>query len=82
MTTVSFRDVCLRFRLPDRVRLLWIDAVCINQHDQDEKSRQIPFMGQIYSGAFRVLVWLGNYPEQAKSLRQVERLARRLQLIP
>ncbi|KAK8122931.1 HET-domain-containing protein [Apiospora sp. TS-2023a] len=54
MTTVNCRDVLLRFRLPDRVRLLWVDAVCINQQDEDEKGRQIPFMAQIYSGASRV----------------------------
>ncbi|KAK8016777.1 hypothetical protein PG993_014966 [Apiospora rasikravindrae] len=82
MTTVNFRDALLRFRLPDRVRLLWVDAVCINQHDEEEKGRQIPFMAQIYSGASRVLVWLGNYPEQAQSLLEVERLARQLQRLP
>ncbi|KAI1463393.1 HET-domain-containing protein [Daldinia caldariorum] len=34
---------------------LWIDAVCINQDDNGEKSEQIPKMAQIYSLASRVI---------------------------
>jgi len=40
--------------------LFWIDAICINQEDLDEKSREVPKMTQIYSKAFTVLVWLGT----------------------
>lgn len=40
-------------------RFLWIDAVCINQKDLDEKSAQVGMMGQIYKSASEVLVWLG-----------------------
>jgi hypothetical protein len=39
--------------------LFWIDALCINQDDMDEKARQIPRMGDIYSKAQQVIVWLG-----------------------
>ncbi|KAK8851192.1 heterokaryon incompatibility protein-domain-containing protein [Apiospora arundinis] len=80
--TPNLRDALQRFRLPGRVRRLWADAVCINQQDEREKSRQIPFIAQIYSGAAGVLVWLGHYPAQAEALRQVEKLARRLQKLP
>ncbi|KAB8263574.1 heterokaryon incompatibility protein-domain-containing protein [Aspergillus pseudonomiae] len=41
-------------------RVLWIDAVCINQSDNDEKERQIPFMRTIYAQANCVIVWLGE----------------------
>ncbi|KAI0022698.1 heterokaryon incompatibility protein-domain-containing protein [Xylariomycetidae sp. FL0641] len=37
----------------------WIDAVCINQADNDEKSRQVPRMAEIYHGALAVYAWLG-----------------------
>ncbi|KAK4100417.1 HET-domain-containing protein, partial [Parathielavia hyrcaniae] len=40
-------------------RVLWIDALCINQDDTDEKNEQIPLMLFIYSRARGVLVWLG-----------------------
>jgi heterokaryon incompatibility protein (HET) len=35
---------------------LWIDALCINQEDQEEKTGQIRMMGEIYSNAREVLV--------------------------
>lgn len=38
----------------------WIDAICINQSDEEEKSRQVPRMGRIYHNALRVLAWLGS----------------------
>jgi hypothetical protein len=39
---------------------IWIDAVCINQEDLDERAAQVSIMGHIYSKAFRVIIWLGN----------------------
>ncbi|KAE9364093.1 HET-domain-containing protein [Stipitochalara longipes BDJ] len=38
---------------------VWIDAVCINQDDNNEKSQQLPLMGDIYSKAIGVGIWLG-----------------------
>lgn len=40
--------------------MLWADAICINQSDDDEKSRQIRMMGDIYNQAATVCVWLGK----------------------
>ncbi|KAH7414564.1 heterokaryon incompatibility protein-domain-containing protein [Phaeosphaeria sp. MPI-PUGE-AT-0046c] len=37
----------------------WIDALCINQSDENEKAVQVQFMGQIYKSASQVVVWLG-----------------------
>jgi hypothetical protein len=39
--------------------LVWIDQICINQGDQDEKLDQIYRMGEIYSKATKVFIWLG-----------------------
>ncbi len=39
--------------------LLWADALCINQNDESEKTRQVRMMGDIYSQAQMVVVWLG-----------------------
>jgi hypothetical protein len=40
-------------------RLFWIDALCINQEDVNERNHQVNLMSQIYSQARLVLVWLG-----------------------
>lgn len=39
---------------------VWIDAICINQEDDVEKSVQVNMMGAIFRGASRVVVWLGQ----------------------
>jgi Heterokaryon incompatibility protein (HET) len=41
-------------------RYLWVDAICINQDDKNEKSHQIPMMGKIYGEATNVCIWLGE----------------------
>ncbi|KAF2964103.1 hypothetical protein GQX73_g9476 [Xylaria multiplex] len=48
------------FRRERSSRMLWVDAICINQKDVGEKEHQVPLMGQIYSKAVAVQVWLGN----------------------
>jgi hypothetical protein len=40
-------------------RVLWIDAICINQMDLDERNHQVKLMAYIFSRAQEVLVWLG-----------------------
>lgn len=53
-------DVAMRhLRYPDRPRVVWIDALCIDQANLGEKSRQVGYMGYVYWSAPRVVVWLG-----------------------
>lgn len=40
---------------------VWIDSMCINQNDLVERSHQVALMGEIYSKAAKVLVWLGEW---------------------
>ncbi|KAF7889944.1 uncharacterized protein EAF02_002359 [Botrytis sinoallii] len=47
-------------RLRSRRRYLWVDAVCINQEDFDERNAQVALMSQIYAKADEVIVWLGK----------------------
>jgi hypothetical protein len=49
-----------RLRDPDLPRLLWADAVCIDQQNLQERSDQVRLMASIYSSAIRVIVWLGE----------------------
>jgi hypothetical protein len=60
----NLRDALRRLRLPCRPRRLWIDAVCIDQTDDVEKTAQIRMMGQIYSHGWRTLIWLGEDSEE------------------
>ena len=50
----------LRLRNRALERVLWVDAVCINETDDQEKEHQIQYMFEIYSLANRVVVWLGE----------------------
>ena len=52
-------DALRSLRLPTQARRLWVDAVCIDQQNLDERSRQVRYMRLIYSRATRVIVWLG-----------------------
>ncbi|EOD45301.1 putative heterokaryon incompatibility protein [Neofusicoccum parvum UCRNP2] len=42
---------------------LWVDAICINQRDLQERSRQVRRMGNIFSSALLVTIWLGELPK-------------------
>lgn len=44
----------------EATRTIWVDAICINQKDDGEKSCQVMVMGNIYARASQVLVWLGK----------------------
>ncbi|KAH8822065.1 heterokaryon incompatibility protein-domain-containing protein [Xylogone sp. PMI_703] len=68
-------DIVLRYlRHRDRSRTLWIDAICINQHDIAERSNQVRIMADIYSLATDATIWLG--PEQNHSDHAMEILTR------
>lgn len=47
-------------RFPDRSHYVWVDALCINQHNLDERAMQVSNMRDIFQKARRVLVWLGD----------------------
>ncbi|KAI1322118.1 heterokaryon incompatibility protein-domain-containing protein [Xylariaceae sp. FL0255] len=67
MVTVlpSVERAMRRFRLSDHFRLLWIDSICINQEDNDERASQIIQMGRIFSQANRVMIFLGETSKQS-----------------
>lgn len=56
-----------RLRTLELARHLWIDAICINQADNVEKSHQVNLMKDIYSNAGQGLLWLGEFEEHAPS---------------
>ena len=55
---------------------IWIDAICINQQDTNEKNHQVQMMSRIYSKAKAVLAWLGSgLGEADRILRQLNALS-------
>jgi len=46
-------------------RTIWIDAICINQEDIDERNAQVQLMAKIYETAQEVIVWLGEEGEDS-----------------
>jgi hypothetical protein len=50
-------------RLPDRERVLWVDALCIDQDNKEERNQQVGMMKDIYQNASQVLIWLGKESE-------------------
>ncbi|EFQ30450.1 heterokaryon incompatibility protein [Colletotrichum graminicola] len=48
-------------------RVLWIDAICINQADISERGVQVQQMRSIYTRALRTVIWLGPATEDGSS---------------
>ena len=44
---------------------IWVDAICINQSDAEEKAHQVAGMGELYSCADQVLIWLGDATDES-----------------
>lgn len=49
-----------RLRQGEGVRCLWIDAICINQSDNAEKTQQVDLMRRIYKQCDQCAIWLGS----------------------
>lgn len=75
--TPNLSKMLQHMRHPLRTRRLWVDALCINQQDDVEKSNQIPLMFQIYQQASRVVIWLGDNIEDQRRMRLLSIFARR-----
>jgi hypothetical protein len=58
--TDNLFDTLHHFRDLGKDGYLWIDAICIDQGSIDERGEQVGLMGDIYSNADRVIVWLGE----------------------
>jgi hypothetical protein len=50
-----------RLQLENEELLIWIDAICINQQDNHERSEQVKMMRKIYETADETYVWLGPH---------------------
>ncbi|KAI0965816.1 heterokaryon incompatibility protein-domain-containing protein [Xylaria arbuscula] len=69
----SWGDYPKAYRYHDRPRVLWADAICINQEDTAEKAQQVAIMASIYSKAKEVQVWLA--PDSPKMTDAIQFMA-------
>ncbi|WPV30485.1 Heterokaryon incompatibility protein 6, OR allele [Fulvia fulva] len=58
-----------RVQLPHQSRLIWIDAVCINQDDDREKGQQVSIMGDIYRCSKQNIVYFGMVNKFARAVQ-------------
>ena len=62
--TKNLFDALIELRSKTKPRLLWIDAICIDQESTAERNHQVLSMSSIYSNADEVIVWLGPTVEK------------------
>jgi hypothetical protein len=58
--TANLREALVHLRHTNGNRFFWVDALCINQYDLEEKARQIRKLHKLFKRASRVVVWLGQ----------------------
>lgn len=60
MVTTNLHTALHYLRYERQDKILWIDAICIDQSNKREVGDQIGQMRHIYGNAERVLIWLGQ----------------------
>lgn len=68
LVTINLHQALGALRRAKKPRVLWVDAVCINQDDDDEKAYQVPLMGRLYTEAPRTVIWFGASNENIEAL--------------
>ncbi|RSL73750.1 hypothetical protein CEP54_000116 [Fusarium duplospermum] len=58
--TKNCAAVLHKIRKPGETLAIWIDSICINQNDVNERSVQVSQMGKIFSGAQKVHIYIGS----------------------
>jgi hypothetical protein len=67
--------LALRYlRKKAKSRLLWVDAIAIDQSSDDERGHQVELMGEVYKFANNVIIWLGeeqpDFPGTERAFRR------------
>ena len=76
--TKNLYSAFVQLRSEHDEHVIWIDQLCINQDDPDERSREVAIMGQIYGLAQRVIVWLGPSDSETSKIFSLFRKLLRL----
>ena len=68
-----FNAMC-RLRLTDRERLLWVDALSIDQTNLEEKAQQVAMIGKIFQQSLRVLAWVGEHADNSELVFELSKM--------
>lgn len=72
--TANLYRALLGLRNAKSPRILWVDAICIDQSNIPERNRQVGIMRSIYNNAKQVVIWLGEEEETDElALRMMEK---------
>ena len=72
LVTSTLLTILQSLRSETQPRRIWIDAICIDQDNLQEHSKQILLMPDIYENSTSAIVWLG--PETAQTRRGLQLL--------
>jgi hypothetical protein len=79
LVTTNLYQALQRLRFGNQDRILWVDAICIDQDNMEERRHQVQHMSDIYKNAECVLVWLGEGNEESDfamdAIKPLEQLA-------
>jgi hypothetical protein len=68
--------------LPRELSLIWIDAICINQKNLEERGEQVKLMQNIYKGASSLIVWLGTESDHSIAFSVLRKFDKQLSITP
>jgi hypothetical protein len=63
--TINLFNALRKLRYSQSQRCLWVDALCIDQENDIEKSHQVRLMSKIYSRTIRAILWLSDFCDTA-----------------
>jgi hypothetical protein len=79
--TQNLYAALLQLRHHQFPRLIWVDAICIDQENEEEKEHQIQLMPAIYAKARSVIVWLGEAQDDGDQVLESIRIAGEKQVV-
>lgn len=73
--TPNLESALKRLRKPDVARSLWIDQLCIDQDNVQEKEQQLGLVPDIFRKSSKLLIWLGDDGDESrKAYKMIDRL--------
>ncbi|KAI9765064.1 MAG: hypothetical protein M1839_005621 [Geoglossum umbratile] len=75
LVTQNLYSALRTLRKADKDQVLWVDALCINQDDIQERSEQVERIEAIYQRAKETIMWLGDADKSSgKAMELLEKL--------